>query len=612
MKVKSIFKIMMLPVAAAILYAGCTKETSDVRLDPKLGTAKISNITSNSAVVQGFVVAQGDGFTEKGICYDIAAGPTTAKSKTLYTGSLTSATFDVALAGLSYATQYFARAYAVGPTGTIYGEDMTFTTLPVVPTLTTAAVTAITGNSASGGGEVTISGGSDVTARGICWDIAANPTIAKSKTTNGEGVGAFTSAMTGLLGNKTYYVRAYATNSAGTGYGPEVTFKTDTDLPIVTTTAVTEITKISAVSGGNVTYDGGGTISARGLCWSMNANPTVTDNIIAGGTGTGTFVSNLTGLTLYTTYHVRAYATNSKGTVYGSDIQFTTLANTRTWNVPGGYVAASYPGAGYSDWSPGSSPQVKSTITAPDAIEGYVYMAGASNEWKFATQNDWSGPNYGVGTPGTLSETGGNIVSPAGYYKINVNAAANPMTYTAVATVWGLIGDATPGGWGDETALTYNPTLRIWMGAMNLTAAAIKFRANHDWGYNYGAPAGSQNLVAGGDNIAISMADVYAITLDLSHPNEYTYRADRWGIIGSATADGWNSDQNMAWDAVNGVFKATLTLVAGDIKFRANDDWGYNLGGPLGALTPGGDNIPIAAGTYTITLNPWTMVCTIN
>ena len=163
-------------------------------------------------------------------------------------------------------------------------------------------------------------GGAAVTARGICWGIAANPTIAGSKTTNGEGIGAFTSAMTGLLGNKTYYVRAYATNSAGTGYGPEVTFKTDTDLPTVTTTAVTAITKISAVSGGNVTYDGGGTITARGLCWSMNANPSVTDNVIAGGTGTGAFVSNLTGLTLYTTYHVRAYATNSEGTVYGSDI----------------------------------------------------------------------------------------------------------------------------------------------------------------------------------------------------------------------------------------------------------------------------------------------------
>jgi hypothetical protein len=612
MKMKPIFRIMMLPVAAAILFAGCTKETSDVRLDPKLGTAKISSITSNSALVEGFVVAQGDGFTEKGICYDIAANPTVAKSKTIYTGTLTSASFEVALAGLNYATQYFARAYAVGPTGTIYGEEMTFTTLPVVPTLTTAVVTAVTGNSAAGGGEVTVSGGAAVTARGICWDIAENPTTAKSKTTNGEGVGAFTSAMTGLLGNKTYYVRAYATNSAGTGYGPQVSFKTDTDLPTVTTTAVTAITKVSAVSGGNVTYDGGGTISARGLCWSMNANPTVTDNIIAGGTGTGAFVSNLTGLTLYTTYHVRAYATNSKGTVYGSDIQFTTLANTRTWNVPGGYVAASYPGAGYSDWSPGASPQVKSTITAPDAIEGYVYMAGASNEWKFATQNDWSGPNYGAGTTaGTLSETGGNIVSPAGYYKINVNAAANPMTYTAVATVWGVIGDLT--SWSSQLPLTYDPALRIWKGAIHMPAGGWKFRANNDWGYNYGAPAGSNALVAGGDNISTTLEDDYAITLDLSHPQEYTYRADRWGIIGSATPGGWSDDTNMSWDPVNGVFKVTLNVTtAGDIKFRANDSWDYNLGGNLNALTPGGANIGITVGLHTITLNPWTMVATIN
>ena len=56
--------------------------------------------------------------------------------------------------GLDYATPYFARAYAVGPAGTVYGEELTFTTLPVVPTLTTAAVTAVTGNSATGGGEV--------------------------------------------------------------------------------------------------------------------------------------------------------------------------------------------------------------------------------------------------------------------------------------------------------------------------------------------------------------------------------------------------------------------------------------------------------------------------
>jgi hypothetical protein len=254
---------------------------------------------------------------------------------------------------------------------------------------------------------------------------------------------------------------------------------------------------------------------------------------------------------------------------------------------------------------------VKSNEANPNNVEGYVYMAGASNEWKFATQNDWSGPNYGAGsTPGTLSETGGNIVSPAGYYKINVDASVNPMTYTAVATVWGVIGDLT--SWSSQLPLTYDPALRIWIGAIHMPTGGWKFRANNDWGYNYGAPAGSNALVAGGDNIATTLEDDYAITLDLSHPNEYTYRADRWGIIGDATAGGWGSDQNMGWDAVNGVFKATLDLTVGAIKFRANDDWGYNLGGSLSALTPGGDNIPVAeAGNYTITLNPWTKVATV-
>ncbi len=168
------------------------------------------------------LVAQGDGFTEKGICYDIAAKPDSSQVK----DPLYRITDISLLRGGSGRTELchavFCTAYAVGPAGTVYGEELTFTTLPVVPTLTTATVTAITGNSAAGGGEVTVSGGADVTARGICWDIAENPTTAKSKTTNGEGLGTFTSAMTGLLGNKTYYVRAYATNSAGTGYGPQV------------------------------------------------------------------------------------------------------------------------------------------------------------------------------------------------------------------------------------------------------------------------------------------------------------------------------------------------------------------------------------------------------
>jgi len=600
MKIRSLYRFMMLPVAAAILLAGCTKETSEVRLDPKLGTTKVFDITSSSATVVGFVVAEGDGFTEKGVCYDTEPNPTTAKSKTPFAGTATTAAFNVPLSGLAFAQTYHARAYATGPAGTVYGEELTFTTLPVVPTVTTLAVPpeSITGNSASGGGTVTAAGGSVVTARGIAWGLTDPPTIADDKTTDGEDLGAFTSTMTELLGNTTYYVRAYATNSAGTGYGPTVSFTTLVDLPKVTTAAVTEITKTSAVSGGDATYDGGATITAKGLAWSTDANPDITDNVIDGGTETGLFISNLTGLAINTTYHVRAFATNSAGTVYGDDISFTTLADINKF-----WVVGSYNGWDNSD----NAKFIISTVTNPEA-EGYVYFP-AAGEFKLTTDHSWDDAHtFGDNGSGALTNPGGNIIAPAGYLKIKANISN--MTYSVVATNWGVIGGLT--SWSSQLPLTYDPAVSVWKGGIHMPAGEWKFRANDNWDYNYGAPAGSLNLVAGGDNIATTVEDDYAITLDLSHPNEYTYRADRWGVIGDATPGGWSDDTNMSWDAVNGVFTVTLDLTAAAFKFRANDAWDYNLGGSLIALTAGGDNIAVTeAGNYTITLNPWTKVATL-
>lgn len=95
-----------------------------------------------------------------------------------------------------------------------------------VPTVTTASISSITTTSASSGGDVTAEGSAAVTARGVCWSTSHNPTLADSKTTDGTGTGTFSSSITGLSPGTLYYVRAYATNSAGTGYGNEVTFTT--------------------------------------------------------------------------------------------------------------------------------------------------------------------------------------------------------------------------------------------------------------------------------------------------------------------------------------------------------------------------------------------------
>jgi hypothetical protein len=157
----------------------------------------------------------------------------------------------------------------------------------------------------------------------------------------------------------------------------------------------------------------------------------------------------LENLEKYTTYHVRAYATNSAGTAYGADIQFTTLADILTWNIPGDYVEASYPGLGMANWSPDKSPQVISTIANPDKLEGYVYMANANNEWKFATQPNWDGPNYGAGGSQFRCQRRKHILQ-----KVIINIMPMQLfTYTAVATVWGVIGSASPLSWDDETPL---------------------------------------------------------------------------------------------------------------------------------------------------------------
>jgi len=102
---------------------------------------------------------------------------------------------------------------------------------PKVPVLTTVEASAITTVSAVSGGNVTDDGGAEVTERGVCWGTAVNPTVNGSKTTDGKGTGSFTSNLTGLTSDTKYYVRAYATNSAGTAYGNELSFTTNAPVP---------------------------------------------------------------------------------------------------------------------------------------------------------------------------------------------------------------------------------------------------------------------------------------------------------------------------------------------------------------------------------------------
>ncbi|MBQ3751093.1 MAG: hypothetical protein II865_07320 [Bacteroidales bacterium] len=435
---------------------------------PTVTTNDVANITETTAVCGGNVISDGGAPTYRGVCWSTSPNPTVSGSHTMDgtgTGSFTSS-----ITGLTPNTTYYVRAYATNNVvGTSYGEEMSFTTPcnvvyvsitgnttvnygqattltasgannyqwstgattasitvyptttpttmytvtgtnsygctatasvtvtvnPVAPTVTTNNVSNIQATSATCGGNVTSHGGSAVMARGVCWGTSQNPTVNNSHTTNGSGTGTFTSSLTGLLPNTTYYVRAYATNSVGTMYGEQKSFTTPCNvvsvsiagittinygqsttltasgaisyywstnattanitvspattttytvtgtnaygctatasktvtvnpiLPTVTTNDVANITENSASCGGNVTSDGGATVTARGVCWSIFQEPTVSGSHTTNGNGTGSYSSSMTGLNPNTTYYVRAYATNSVGTVYGEVRSFT-------------------------------------------------------------------------------------------------------------------------------------------------------------------------------------------------------------------------------------------------------------------------------------------------
>ena len=193
------------------------------------------------------------------------------------------------------------------------------------PVLTTAEPTEITQKTVRSGGNITSDGGEEIIIAGICWSTSANPSVKDKHTNDAKESGSFTSRLEGLTPDTRYYLRAYAYNKADLGYGNEVTFTTSPiALATLTTAIIDSITYSTAICGGNITFDGGGAIIERGICWAVHQNPTTNNDRTLVGIGTGSFTSEIKCLSFATTYYVRAYATNSAGTAYGDQLSFTT------------------------------------------------------------------------------------------------------------------------------------------------------------------------------------------------------------------------------------------------------------------------------------------------
>jgi starch-binding outer membrane protein SusE/F len=180
----------------------------------------------------------------------------------------------------------------------------------------------------------------------------------------------------------------------------------------------------------------------------------------------------------------------------------------------------------YQGWNPATAPKIvdkNASGSTGSNYEGYINFTDPNPEFKMVKGDNWGAGDFGMANSTTLTNGGSNLAltNGAGVYKINANT--NAMTWSATKiTTWGIIGDATPGGWGASTAMTFDGAYK-WTITTNLTAGFIKFRANDDWGINFGDNAPRDNKPDyGGDNIPIALAGNYTITLDLLAGN-YNY-----------------------------------------------------------------------------------------
>jgi len=420
----------------------------------------------------------GNQISQHGHCWSTESSPDIEDSHNSLGGISSPGNFTSDLSGLSDNTKYFVRSYVTFQGGTIYGIQKEIITLKRgKPIANTGVASDITISSVKISGSASFDSGYAITQKGICWDTATNPSLLKSigHSEEGSGKGSFISSVANLIENKQYYYCAFATNEKGTSYGATKKFSTvEMTKPTVLTSDLVDITKNSASGGGHVTDEGNGTVIARGICWNLTGNPTLTNCIdkTFNGTGIGEFSSQITGLTPGTIYYVAAYATNERGTSYGDIKQFMTVKIEKptvlTSNVTNiTLISATGGGDVTSDgnetvtergicWDISSNPTIASSHTTDGSGTGvflsyltnltpntlYYVRAYATNivgisygnEISFTTSNFSIGQNYGGGIIFYIDGTGSHGLIAA---QIDQN--------TGTGAQWGCIGTLISG-----------------------------------------------------------------------------------------------------------------------------------------------------------------------
>lgn len=326
---------------------------------PEVTISNPEKITVSGFDISGNIVNTGGSpILDYGHCWSRNENPTIEDHTNSLGECNKEKSFTSSITGLDPYTTYYCRAYARNAKGVSYSKQLAITTLDATtkPEVSISSTTNISETGFDISGKVESTGGLSVTDYGHCWSLYASPTVNDNKISQGscDDATSFTSQISNLESNTTYYVRAYAVNAKGISYSSQTSVKTKQPLtiPEVLISSATNIKETSFDIKGEIASTGGSPITSYGHCWSTNENPTIYDSKSNYGRceSTGSFTTSITGLSSYTTYYIRAYAENAQGISYSSQTKVSTLEPySNKWN---GNIASSFAGGSGTKTNP--------------------------------------------------------------------------------------------------------------------------------------------------------------------------------------------------------------------------------------------------------------------
>lgn len=339
-------KLLFLPFAILFsillltINVGCSsndKEDDKSVIDFEI--TEVTKVTENTAVVNADLKSNGkENVIYRGVCIAMQTNPTTNDLKYEEQGNVLGQ-YVAKFENLQHNTKYYARPYITTSSTTIYGSELTFTTKTIsVATITTTSVSSITQNSAIFNGKIENDGSSKILSKGFYYSKTNSKPEVKDQKIESTGSVEFSSSVTGLEQNTTYYFRAFASNLAGISYGQVLSFTTTSFvLPTVTTSDASSILETSAIVGGIVVNEGNSPVTQRGVCYDdFYPQPTITSNHTKDGVGIGSYTTSLTNLQPFKTYYVRAYAISAAGIAYGATIWVKTTGGNKPTVIASG------------------------------------------------------------------------------------------------------------------------------------------------------------------------------------------------------------------------------------------------------------------------------------